>query len=80
MRDAGTGSWAFPIGAFRCLAIEDGTFPYSAARFFPGDRRRGLQPAPIASPWTCVLVDTGTHPVLLDTRGGAPAPGARHQR
>jgi glyoxylase-like metal-dependent hydrolase (beta-lactamase superfamily II) len=79
----------FTPGDLRCLAIADGTFPYSAGLFFPGappDRltaalaRHALQPDPIPCPWTCLLVDTGGQRVLLDTGGGPTAreliPGA----
>ena len=77
-------AYPFAVGAIRCLAISDGTFPYSAGLYFPGappDRlaaalgRHALRADPIPSPWTCLLVDTGRQRVLLDAGGGPAVAG-----
>jgi glyoxylase-like metal-dependent hydrolase (beta-lactamase superfamily II) len=69
----------FRVGEIACVALNDGVFPYSAPLFFPGAppdelagalARHGLQPEPIASPWTCMLLETGQRRVLLDAGSG----------
>jgi glyoxylase-like metal-dependent hydrolase (beta-lactamase superfamily II) len=85
------GAHRFAIGTFACLAVNDGTYHYTAAQYFPnapadalaaGLASHGLAPGRIASPYTCLVVDTGTHLVLVDTgaRGLAPGVGLLHNR
>jgi len=73
-------SYRFRVGAFECVAFNDGMFPYSAPLFFPTApaeplaaalHEHQLQPDPIPCPWTSLLIDTGQHRVLVDTGGGA---------
>lgn len=74
----------FQVGAFRCTALSDGMYTYDAARFFAnGDpaevdaalSSHRLEGGRIPSPYTCLLVDTGRHRVLLDTGGAGWDPG-----
>lgn len=73
-------SFPFEIGNFQCVAISDGTFAYPDHSFFvnaPKEhleqvlREHNIQPGEITIPWTCLLIDTGQHSVLVDTGGGA---------
>jgi len=66
----------FQLGDFSCLAINDGTIIGKADRLFvnaPEDKlqqalqQRGLQPDHLPSAWTCLLVETPAHLVLVDT-------------
>jgi len=84
----------FRVGAFRCIAISDGTFTYApplfpppAATFFcnaPAEHLKqallhyNLQPelwTEHTSPYTCLLVNTGSHRVLVDTGADGLSPG-----
>jgi glyoxylase-like metal-dependent hydrolase (beta-lactamase superfamily II) len=66
----------FKVGSFDCVAINDGTFFYTADQYF-GNADPGLLTAALAehrlqrdgipSPYTCLLVDTGEHVVVVDT-------------
>lgn len=77
------GSHAFAIGSMRCSVLSDGYFAYPVDWFFPNadpkllaealDRRR-LPHHSVLSPYTCLLVETGRHVVLIDTGAG---PGGR---
>lgn len=69
----------FRVGSCDCLAINDGVHHYPMSRMFahgPADqvertlRARGVDPEKIPSPYTCLLVDTGAHRVLVDTGMG----------
>jgi glyoxylase-like metal-dependent hydrolase (beta-lactamase superfamily II) len=73
----------FKIGEFECIALSDGSFPYHPHMFFsnvPQERlekelqAQGLPTDTITGPYTCVLVSTGKHKVLLDTGAGGMAP------
>jgi glyoxylase-like metal-dependent hydrolase (beta-lactamase superfamily II) len=75
---------AFEVGSFDCLAIADGLFNYPLQTFFsnvPPEhleavlRQHNLSLTQIATPYTCLLVDTGLHRVMIDT--GAGRLGAR---
>ena len=76
----------FKVGAFKCIAVSDGTFTYApphfpppAAFFFgnaPGERleqtlrQHALHPefwTEQVTPYICLLINTGTHLVLVDT-------------
>lgn len=69
----------FEIGNFKCLVVSDGTFDYPAHSFFINALKEHLEQAlhkydirsgVITAPWTCLLINTGRHLVLVDTGGG----------
>jgi len=78
----------FRIGAFECMAVRDGTFAYPspAALLFTDApkallddalREHSLQPEgweQWVSPYTCLVIKTGRHHVLIDTGAGDLAP------
>jgi glyoxylase-like metal-dependent hydrolase (beta-lactamase superfamily II) len=77
-------TYRFSIGKFECVAVNDGTYYYTAAQYFPNApadalapalAAHGLDPARIASPYTCLVVDTGANLVLVDTGARGLAPG-----
>lgn len=70
---------AFAVGTFRCLAVRDGLFNYPLESFFANApreelesalRRRSLPLTQIATPYTCLFIDTGPHRVMVDTGAG----------
>jgi len=74
----------FRVGRFECVALDDGTIVYTADQYFanaPPEElaaalaRHGLERDRIPSPYTCLLVDTGSHRVVIDTGGAGLAPG-----
>lgn len=81
-------TYRFKIGNFNCIAIYDGfnKYPNPVGILFPTAPKDKLKKALLAddidadnwSEWigdyTCLLVDTGTHKVLIDTGGGIPMP------
>ena len=80
-----TQSYRFTLGDFECLALYDGNFNYPLDVFFANAareeledslRQHGLPLDRIATPYTCLLVDTGRHRVLVDTGAGNLAAGA----
>ena len=77
-------SHRFTLGAFVCTAVADGTFPYPPPAFAanaPPERladalaARGRPADVIVTPYTCLVVDTGRHRVLVDTGMGPLPPG-----
>lgn len=75
-----SGHHPFRLGEFQCTALRDGSFNYPLESFFanvPGDRlrevlRREEMPTDhVSTPYTCLLVDTGSHRVMVDTGAGA---------
>jgi glyoxylase-like metal-dependent hydrolase (beta-lactamase superfamily II) len=76
------GSHSFAVGAIRCTVISDGYYAYPVDWFFPNagpgrlaealDRRR-LPHHEVLSPYTCLLIETGRHVILVDTGAGAGA-------
>jgi glyoxylase-like metal-dependent hydrolase (beta-lactamase superfamily II) len=78
-----TASHQFKVGTFECVAVSDGTFAYPANWFFsnvPEEhlkevlRAHNLPPDQVISPYTCLLVKTGKHKILVDTGAGKFAP------
>ena len=74
------GDYRFQVGTIRCTVLSDGYFAYPAAWFFPNADPRELATAlesrrqphdRIVSPYTCLLIETGRHVVLVDTGAGA---------
>lgn len=73
------GSYRFQVGSIGCTVLSDGYFSYPAPWFFPNADRASLlrtlesrrQPLDtVLSPYTCLLIQTGRHVVLVDTGGG----------
>jgi glyoxylase-like metal-dependent hydrolase (beta-lactamase superfamily II) len=81
-------SYTLKIGTFKCTLVPDGTFAYHdpAAVFATNAPREDLSDAlrrqgidlenwhEYATPYPCLLVDTGQQRVLIDTGGGSMAP------
>src|SRR5215469_11932773 len=73
------GSHPFIVGSIRCTVLSDGYYSYPTAWFFPDadpevlchalDDHR-LPPDKVLSPYTCLLIETGRHVVLVDTGAG----------
>jgi glyoxylase-like metal-dependent hydrolase (beta-lactamase superfamily II) len=70
------GSHRFQLGAFSCTVLCDGYASYPTNWFFPNAaddqltralESRRLPQERILSPYTCLLVETGRHTVLVDT-------------
>lgn len=71
-----SGSWRFEIGTIRCAVLSDGYFGFPSRDFFPdaaGDELGGIGQQ-IVSPYTCLLVQTGTRTMLVDTGAGYGSP------
>jgi glyoxylase-like metal-dependent hydrolase (beta-lactamase superfamily II) len=75
----------FPLGEFTCIAVRDGMLNYPLEHFFAGVsrerveevlEREGLPRDRIATPYTCLFVDTGEHRVMVDTGAGDLGSGA----
>ena len=75
----------FKVGNFECISISDGRFNYPLEAFFanaPKDqleetlRNHNLPTTQVATPYTCLFVDTGAHRVMIDTGAGDLAKGA----
>lgn len=74
------GSYRFRIGSIACTVLSDGYSSYPASWIFPDvdpdrlarslDRHR-LPHDSVLSPYTCLLIETGRHVVLIDTGGGS---------
>ena len=71
--------YRFQTGEFACVAINDGGFAGSAAMLFATAPEEALaealnqyheQPSSLSSPWTCLLVQTGSANILIDKGGG----------
>jgi glyoxylase-like metal-dependent hydrolase (beta-lactamase superfamily II) len=69
----------FKVGTFECIAVSDGTFTYPLHSFFANAPKEALeqvlgehniQPGEIKAPWTCLLIKTEKHRILVDTGGG----------
>jgi len=77
------GSHHFQVGSVSCTVLSDGYFSYPTPWFFPNAdpaelhqalERRHLDEERILSPYTCLLIETGRHVVLVDTGGGEYSP------
>ena len=73
------GYYRFPVGSFECVALSDGAFNYPLESLFanvPAEqvqatlRQRHLPPGQVTTPYTCLLINTGDHRVLIDTGAG----------
>src|SRR5690348_6063317 len=74
------GAHRFQVGAIQCTVLSDGYFAYPTPWFFPNADaaqlsesldRRGMPREQVLSPYTCLLVETGRHVVLIDAGGGS---------
>lgn len=74
-----SGSYSFQVGSFQCVALSDGRFNYPLNSFFanvPTEevqaalRQRQLPVDHVTTPFTCLLVNTEDHLVLIDTGAG----------
>lgn len=73
------GTYEFRVGTMRCTVLSDGYFSYPAAWFFPNVEpqelvaameERHLPHEQVLSPYSCLLIETGRHVVLVDTGAG----------
>ncbi len=72
-------SYRVQVGAFDVLAVADGAIQYPVDAVFAAAPRpevdvalaqRGLSTVQLTVPYTCLLIDTGEHKVLVDTGAG----------
>ncbi len=77
-------TYRFNVGAFECIAVNDGTMTYPAVRYFANApeaeladalQRHQLDPDSIPSPYSGLVINTGAKLVLIDTGAGNFAPG-----
>lgn len=73
------GSFPFTLGSFDCFAISDGALNYPLESLFANAPREQVEVAlqqhhlpagQIATPYTCLLLRTNQHTVLIDTGAG----------
>lgn len=73
------GSHCFQVGSINCTVLTDGYYSYPVSWFFPNAdpeelqialERRRQSPESVLSPYTCLLVETGSRVVLVDTGAG----------
>ncbi|MEO8369355.1 MAG: MBL fold metallo-hydrolase [Candidatus Solibacter sp.] len=73
------GSHRFQVGSINCTVLSDGYYSYPARWFFcnadPDTLTHALEdhhlpPDEVLSPYTCLLIETGRHVVLVDTGAG----------
>jgi glyoxylase-like metal-dependent hydrolase (beta-lactamase superfamily II) len=73
------GSHRFQVGSIGCTVLSDGYYSYPASWFFPNADPAELLRAmeshhlptdSVLSPYTCLLIETGRHIVLVDTGAG----------
>ena len=79
------GSHRFQVGSVGCTVLTDGYFCYPTSWFFPNagaeelyralEARRVSQET-VLSPYVCLVLETGSHVVLVDTGAGVAAPTA----
>ena len=85
------GSHRFQVGSISCTVLSDGYVSYPLSWFFPNAepgelldalQRRHLSQESVLSPYTCLLIETGRHVVLVDTGAGeySPTTGAIQAR
>lgn len=76
----------FNLGDFECVALLDGCFNYPLEIFFANVskkqvvevlRQHNLPTKQIATPYTCLFVNTGRHQVMIDTGAGNLAENAK---
>jgi len=76
------GSYRFEVGAVTCTVLSDGYFSFPTEWLFPNARpgrvagaleARGLPQTTVLCPYTCLLIQTGRHVVLVDAGGGDAA-------
>jgi glyoxylase-like metal-dependent hydrolase (beta-lactamase superfamily II) len=79
------GSHRFQVGSIYCTVLTDGYCSYPTPWFFPNadpdrlahdleERRQPLES--VLSPYTCMLIQTGRHVILVDTGAGESSPTA----
>ena len=78
-----TEAACYELGSVKCSVLRDGDFTYLPNWLFsnvePNHLERGLRkydhkPNQVVCPYTCLLIDTGSHKVLVDTGAGNFAP------
>jgi glyoxylase-like metal-dependent hydrolase (beta-lactamase superfamily II) len=74
-----TGTFRYQIGEFECAWISDGALNYPPESLFANAplerveealRKHDLPVDQVATPYTCLFVNTGEHRVLVDTGAG----------
>jgi glyoxylase-like metal-dependent hydrolase (beta-lactamase superfamily II) len=80
---ASSTSTRFNVGEIECVALNDGTFSYPTAWLFSNVeqnevenslRERGFSASSVESPYTCLLIRSGKHRILVDTGADGLAP------
>jgi len=70
---------AIRIGDFQCYPISDGDHLYPRAALCGNDPEQAIGlPEQVLVPYTPLLVDTGSHRILIDTGAGPLAPSTGH--
>jgi len=81
------GIYRFKLGKFDCICINDGGFNYPPAQFFKNVEKEQLESVllkynlpldNIYTPYTHLIVDTGSNKVLVDMGAGDKLPGNGH--
>lgn len=79
--------YKFKIGAFECIAVNDGGLNYPLEVFFSNApieevkaslRQQGLTKEHIHTPYTCLFINTGQNQIMIDTGAGDIAMDARN--